>query len=107
MTIWTWQIRTMYTVQQPDPDYVVTVFYVYTGNQDGTKSSIESTVTFDTNQQTNFIPYDQLTEETVIGWVEASLGEEGIAALQLTIQGRIDQLLNPPVTPSVTPLPWA
>ena len=106
MTTWTWQIRTMYTVQSPDPDYVVTAFYVYTGNQDGTTSSLESSVKFASVQQPNFIPYDQLTEATVIGWVQSSLGEEGIAALQLSIQGRIDQLLNPPATPAVTPLPW-
>lgn len=106
MTIWTWQIRTMYTVQSPDPDYVVNVYYVLTGDQNGTTSSLQGNVTFDTNQQTSFIPYDQLTEETVIGWVQASLGEQEIANLQNSIQGRIDQLLNPPVIPTVTTLPW-
>jgi hypothetical protein len=106
MTTWTWRIKTMYTVQSPSPDYVVTAFYVYTGNQDGTTSSLEGSVKFASVQQSSFIPYDQLTEETVIGWVQSSLGEEGIAALQLSIQGRIDQFLNPPVTPAVASLPW-
>jgi hypothetical protein len=96
----------MYTVQQPDPDYVVNVYYKLIGDQNGVISSIESNVTFDTNQQTDFIPYDQLTQEIVIGWVQASLGEQGIANLQQTVQGRIDQLINPPVVPQDTPLPW-
>jgi hypothetical protein len=106
MTTWNWQIRTMYTVQQPDPDYVVNVIFILTGNQNGVVSSIQSNVTFDTHQQTDFIPYDQLTQQIVIGWVQASLGEQEIANLQNSVQGRIDQLVNPPVEPQDTALPW-
>ena len=107
MTIWTWRIKSMYTVQSPNPNYVVTVFYVYTGNQDGTTSSLEGTIRFDSEQETNFIPYDQLTEEIVIGWVQQALGEQEIVNLQYSIQGRIDQLLSPPDIPNLQPLPWS
>ena len=52
-----------------------------------------------------FTPYDQLTEEKVIGWVQTGLGAEGVAAAELQVQNAIDNLINPPVV--YLPLPWA
>lgn len=47
----------------------------------------------------NFVPYADLTEELVIGWVKSTLGAESIAALegqlQEELQGRIDEKNNP------------
>ena len=53
------------------------------------------------------MPYDQLTEGVVIGWVQASLSEQGIANVEANVQGQIDSQINPPVSPANTPLPWA
>jgi len=106
MTTYTWRITQMYTIQQPDPYYVVSVFWMLTGDQLGTTSSLTGSIRFDAAQQTDFIPYDQLTEEIVIGWVQKTLGPQQIESLEFSIQGRIDQLLNPPAQPQVTPLPW-
>jgi len=106
MTTWTWQIRTMYTVQQPNPNYVVNVYFRLIGEQNGVTSFIESNITFDSDQESTFIPYDQLTEQIVIGWVQEALGEREIGNFQHTVQGHIDQLTNPPVIPSSQTLPW-
>jgi len=35
------------------------------------------------------------------------LGENGIISVEACIQGQIDSQKNPPVSPQVTPLPWA
>jgi len=47
----------------------------------------------------NFVPYADLTEELVIGWVKSVLGAESVAALegqlQEELQGRIDKKNNP------------
>jgi len=47
----------------------------------------------------NFIPYENLTEDIVIGWVKSVLGAESIAALeselQQELQSRIDEKNNP------------
>jgi hypothetical protein len=43
----------------------------------------------------------------VIGWVQAQLGEQGIANNEACVQGQINSILNPPVSPQNTPLPWA
>jgi hypothetical protein len=107
MTNYTWTINRMYTLQQPDPDYVVNVLWTLTGVDGTTTASIPGNTTFDSNQAGTFIPYDQLTEAIVVGWVQASLGEIGVANSEACVQGQIDSILNPPVSPENTPLPWA
>jgi len=59
-----------------------------------------------TMQEGTFTPYDQLTQEQVIGWVQAQLGEQGVANFEANVQGQIDTQVNPPVPPQNTPLPW-
>lgn len=66
---------------------------------------VYSTVSFPYNaEQPDFIPYADLTEEVVIGWVKASLGDDGVAATEAAIAAQIEAKNNPPVS---TGLPWA
>jgi hypothetical protein len=107
MTTYTWSINSMYTVQQPDPNYVVRAFWTLTGVDGTTSVSKSGSVEFTQEQeQSGFIPYDQLTESIVVGWVQNSLGDPNISNFELEIQAQID-LLNTPSTPEYTPLPWA
>ena len=59
-----------------------------------------------TDAQAGFEPYASLTEATVIGWVQASLGEQGIANFEANVQGQLNSLANPPVSPVTEALPW-
>lgn len=106
-TQYTWTVNAMYTLQQPDPDYVVNVLWTLTGVDGQYVASVDGNTLFDSNQSGTFIPYDQLTEEIVIGWVQTSLGAQGIAGYEANVQGQIDSMINPPVSPQNTPLPWA
>ena len=107
MTNYTWTINQMFTVQNPDPNYVVNVIWTLTGVDGQYTASIGGNTVFDSQQSETFVPYDQLTEPLVIGWVQAALGEQGIANYEANVQGQIDSQINPPVTPQNTPLPWA
>lgn len=109
MTIFKWTIDRMYTVNQPDPEYVVNVLWTLTGDQDGTIASIGGSSQFapPADANGNFTPYDQLTQEQVIGWVKDGLGPQGVANYEANVQGQIDSILNPPVSPQDTPLPWS
>lgn len=53
----------------------------------------------------NFIPYDQLTEAQVIGWVKEVLGPEQVAAIEADLNFQIVYMQQPPVISP--PLPWA
>ena len=107
MTTYTWSINALYTVQQPDPDYVVNAIWALSGADGQYSASIEGNTQFQVKpSDPNFVPYDQLTEEVVIGWVQASLGEQGIANFEANVNGQIESQINPPVSPENTPLPW-
>lgn len=52
-----------------------------------------------------FTPYDQLTQEQVIGWVKSSMGVDQVNAYEANVAKQIADKQNPPiVTP---PLPWS
>jgi hypothetical protein len=103
MTTFTTTITAMYTVQQPDPNYVVNAIWQVTGVDGSHTASIGGNTIFDSNQSSTFIPYSQLTEATVLGWIPA----DQIASAQACVQGQIDSMITPPVSPENTPLPWA
>ena len=103
MTTFTTTITSLYTLQQPDPNYVVNALWLVTGVDGSNTASIQGNTQFDSTQTTPFIPYDQLTETIVIGWIP----ESAITSAQACVQGQIDSIITPPVSPSNTPLPWA
>lgn len=104
MTTFTTHITAMYTLQQPDPDYVVNVLWEVTG-VDGTYTvSIDGNTQFNSADQVGaFIPYADLTEAIVIGWIPSNV----MASAQANVQGQINSLITPPVSPAKTALPWS
>lgn len=104
MTTFTTRITAMYTLQQPDPNYVVNAVWEVTGVDGEYTGSIGGNTQFSSaDQEGAFVPYDQLTEAVVIGWIPASQ----IGSAQACVQGQIDSMITPPVSPELTPLPWA
>ena len=103
-TTFTTRITAMYTVQQPDPNYVVNAIWEVTGVDGANTASIGGNTQFSSaDQEGAFIPYANLTEATVIGWIPA----EQIASAQACVQGQIDSMINPPVSPEAQPRPWS
>ena len=103
MTTFATTITSMYTLQQPDPDYVVHVLWEVTGVDGANTASIGGNTQFNSaDQEGAFIPYASLTEAAVIGWIPDS----AIASAQSCVQGQIDSMITPPVSPADTPLPW-
>jgi hypothetical protein len=104
MTTFTTTITAMYTLQQPDPNYVVDAWWVVTGVDGQYTATIGGNTTFNSaDQQGAVVPYDQLTEAIVIGWIPA----DAMASAQDCVQGQIDSMITPPVSPQNTPLPWS
>jgi len=106
MTQFTWLVTTLWTETiAGEQNYVVNASYNVTG-VDGTYSaSLSNTAKFSTANVSNFIPYEDLTNEIVIGWIQQDLGVNGVNSIEACIQGQIDSQINPPVVPQVTPLP--
>ena len=102
-TVFTTRITAMYTLQQPDPNYVIYALWEVTGVDGTYTASIQGNTQFDSTDQTIFVPYADLTEALVISWIS----ENQINSAQSCVQGQIDSLITPPVSPSNTALPWA
>ena len=103
MTTFATTITAMYTLQQPDPNYVVNALWRVTGVDGQYTAYIDGNTQFSSTQSSTFIPYNELTEAIVIGWIP----EQDIFNAQANVQGQINSLITPPVSPQNTPLPWS
>ena len=52
----------------------------------------------------SLIPFDSLTEETVVGWVKEKLGEDKVEEIEAALQAQIDEKQFPTKAAGV---PWA
>jgi len=84
-------------------DVVYCVGYQLTATNDDGSASASGTVGIPLSSDT-FTPYDQLTQDQVVGWVQAALGAEQVAGLQDALANQIAEKKNPPVV--TPPLPW-
>jgi hypothetical protein len=50
------------------------------------------------------IPFDDLTEEIVVGWVKEKFGAEKVAEIEAALQAQIDEKTNPTKAAGV---PWS
>jgi len=104
-TTYTTTINSMYTVPNPT-GYVVNVLFTVSGTDGTHTASIDGNIQFTPEQnEQGFIPYSQLTQAEVLGWInEATNNQENYYA---NINGQIQSMITPPVSPSSQPLPWS
>jgi hypothetical protein len=107
MTNFIWNVTQLYTETiEGKEDYVVLANCETIGVDGEYTSSVPNVIQFSTQEVGTFIPYADLTEEIVIGWIKEVLGEDGVLSIEEAIQGQIDSQINPPQVPVNTPLPW-
>lgn len=104
MTTFTTTITAMYTLPQVEgqTDVVVNAMWEVTGVQDTHTASIGGNSQFTITQGAGFTPYADLTQAQVIAWIP----ESQITSAQACVQGQIDSMITPPVSPSSQALPW-
>ena len=98
MTTFNWTIPQMDRLTADG--FVVTVHYIVTATDDTYSASTYGTVSY-TQESDKFVPYDQLTESIVVGWVQTSLGKDTVEA---SLQSQIDLQKNPVQAAGV---PWS
>ena len=107
MTNFSWVVTTLLTQTiENEQNYVVNAYYDVTGVDGIYTASLSNVAQFSTASVSPFIPYEDLTNDIVIGWIKSGLGVDGVSNIEACIQGQIDSQINPPVTPENTPLPW-
>ena len=81
----TWEVNTLQ--RELADGYVNKVIYRVIGT-DGTYST-RATGEVDLEKPETLIPYKDLTQETVIGWVKAKLGTESVTKIEKAIDDNI------------------
>jgi hypothetical protein len=100
----TWNVSCLNCVPNVDgkQDYVVTAHYQCNGVDGDYSGSVYSTCSFAVVQGEAFTPYDQLTQDQVLGWIWANGVDK--AATEAAVEQQIANQINPPI---VSPqLPW-
>ena len=104
MTTYNWNCKTVdcYPEQDNEADVVYNVHWIVTGVSDEVDSKGNpysatniGTQTLDTSQITDFIPFDQLTNDEVVAWTKGAMGDEQVASIEASIQSQIDSLITP------------
>ena len=102
---YTTTVTNLYTIPNPT-GYVVNVLFKVTGTDgQGHTAEIDGNCQFTPTQGQTIIPYAQLTQAEVLGWINEATNNQ--ANYYANIDGQIASMVNPPVSPSNTPLPWA
>lgn len=106
-TTYTWTINAMdcYPQHDGETDVVFTVHWTLNGTDGTYNGSVYGTVGVTYDASAPFTPYADLTQNQVVGWVEAALGAEQVASLEANIATQIANQANPPVV--TPPLPWS
>ena len=98
----TWGINTL--ERETNDGFVFTAHYTVDAVADDStyRSGAYGSIGFE--RPDNLIPYADLTEEIVIGWVKEGLGDEKVAEVEAALQAQIDEQRNPTKANGV---PWS
>ena len=99
MTTFNWTIVQMNRLTSDG--FVVTVHYNVSATDGTYQASTYGTTSYTQTPGETYIPYDDLTQAVVVGWVQTALDKEVVEA---SLQGQIDALKAPVQQAG---LPWA
>ena len=87
-TTFTWAIANL--ERETADGFVFTAHYTISANDGTYSSSAYGSVGFE--RPDNLIPFDDLTEDQVIGWVKEALGgDEKVTEIQAALQQQLDE----------------
>ena len=98
-TVFTWKIANL--ERETADGFVMTAHYTVTA-EDGTyNSGAYGSLGFE--RPNKLIPYADLTEDMVIGWVKDAFGAEKVAEIEAALQSQLDEQRAPSKAAGV---PW-
>ena len=105
-----WRVGTMecYPTYEQNTDVVFTVHWDCLGSEIVSGSTYNGRVYGATgvtyHSGSTFTPYNQLSQDVVLGWVWDSIGQDQKSNYENSVQTQINNQINPPVV--ILPLPW-
>jgi len=93
----TWNLNNVkvYNTLDGNSDVVYLVNYnVMATDGNGGVYTLPKEATIDTSSITDFVPFADLTEAIVMGWVTTDLGTDGVAAIDQEAEDALSEFLN-------------
>ena len=101
----TWKITSLqtYPKSEGEANVVCSAAWNVSGTDGTYNGSLNGSTAFKLNPDEPFTPFDQLTEAQILGWVWASMGEEGKATAEADVDAQIAYAAS---NVQNAPLPW-
>lgn len=110
MTTYNWQISQLSRVVADG--FVIKVRYEVTATDGEHSASVHDVVTYDQANSAlkisetpgaQLVPFDQLTEQVVVGWVKDTITQYGVSSIEASLKQMIEAKKSPKV---INGLPW-
>ena len=104
MITYNWNCKTVdcYPEQDDEADVVYNVHWIVTGvsdelNPEGQPYSASNigTQSLDTSDITDFIPFNELTNDEVVAWTKSAMGDKQVAQVESNVESQINSLITP------------
>jgi len=99
MTTFTWNIANL--ERETADGFVFTVHYTVNAKNDTYSSGAYGSIGLE--RPDTLIPFSDLTEEIVVGWVKEKFGSEKVAEIEAALQAQLDEQAAPT---KASGLPW-
>lgn len=106
---YTWKVTNIKKADVNDlSDVILHVRWEKTGtDEDGNTGSFQGATPLSAPHAAEFVPFAELTEATVLGWIQAIVVDHYEQHVNSQIQKQIDAKKNPVTEISGSDLPWA
>ena len=97
MTTYNWNCKTVdvHPQEEGQTDVVYNVHWIVTGVDGDYSATNIGTQVVPLDPESTFIPFEDLTNEIVVGWTKEAMGEEQVASIEASIAGQIEDQKNP------------
>ena len=100
-TVYNWNCKTVdvHPTEGSETDVVYNVHWIVTGTttegDEEYSSTNIGTQIVNIDDITNFIPFDELTNDEVVAWTQSAMGAEQVTAIETNIANTINLEINP------------
>jgi hypothetical protein len=97
MITYDWNCKTVdvHPQEEGETNVVYNVHWIVSGIKEDYSATNIGTQVVTLNPETEFIPFDELTNEIIVDWTKEAMGEEQVEAIEGSIASQIDELENP------------
>ena len=100
-TTFTWNVANL--ERETSDGYVFIVHYTVNAVDDTYSAGAYGSLGLE-RPEGNLIPFSELTEEIVVGWLKEKFGEEKVAEIEAALQAQLDEQRTPS---KAAGLPWS